>query len=295
MKRIQPVLFSFLLLLFGMTWCPAEEQRPLPVIFDTDMDTDCDDLGAMAVLHMLAQEGKISILATMVSSNYPWSAPCVEAINRYYGRPDIPIGVPKTEGASIKRGSAYAQKIARQFPGKLKTNNDAPDAALMYRKLLAREKDHSVVIITVGYLTNLSNLLQSGPDQYSPLSGQELVRQKVKRYACMGGGYPAQMKYGNWGNFMPHPEATVRVVNEWPLSILFSVEGEKVLTGSTLDQTPENNPVRVGYKLYLGKNKTRPSWDQLAVLCALFPDDPCWNITRPGCNHIFSDGTNQWQ
>ena len=69
---------------------------PLParvkIICDTDMDTDCDDAGALAVLHGLADRGEGEILATMVSSQYPWSAPCVEAINRYYGRADLPIG-----------------------------------------------------------------------------------------------------------------------------------------------------------------------------------------------------------
>ncbi|MDO5553486.1 MAG: nucleoside hydrolase [Planctomycetia bacterium] len=275
----------------------SQEQttEPIPILFDTDMDTDCDDLGAMAVLHTLANEGRIEILATVVSSKYAWSAPCVEAINRYYGRPELPIGVPKGKGASVDRGSTYAKAIAERFPGKLKTNDDAPDAVPLYRKILAAARDHSVVIVTVGYLTNLSGLLDSPPDEYSPLAGKDLIRQKVKSWFCMGGGYPSQLKYGDWGNFMPDPPATFHAINNWPLPICFSVEGEKVLTGATLDQTPDDNPIRMGYKLYLKEKKTRPSWDQLTLLAAVFPDDPRWVITRPGCNHIFDDGTNQWQ
>ena len=52
------------------------------IIFDTDMDTDCDDAGALAILHALADRGEAEILATVVSSRYPWSVPCVEAIDR---------------------------------------------------------------------------------------------------------------------------------------------------------------------------------------------------------------------
>jgi hypothetical protein len=42
--------------------------EPVRVIFDTDMDTDCDDAGALALLHALADNGEAVILATLVSS-----------------------------------------------------------------------------------------------------------------------------------------------------------------------------------------------------------------------------------
>ena len=273
----------------------AEESEPLPVILDTDMDTDCDDLGTMAVLHTLANQGKIRIVGTMVSSNYRWSAPCVAAVNEYYGRGNLPLGVPKGPGASVDRGSQYARQIAERFPSRFKTNDDAPNAVTVYRQLLAAEKDESVVIVTIGYLTNLSDLLKSPPDAVSPLDGRQLVARKVKRYVCMGGRYPQQLSYGNWGNFMPDPKAVHYVVNNWPLRITFSGDGEKILTGRTLDQTPENNPVRYGYQLYLGKKKVRPSWDQVTLLYAVMPVAPFWKVTVKGSNHIFENGTNQWR
>lgn len=272
-----------------------ELKKPIPIIFDTDMDTDCDDMAALAMLHAMADNGEIVILGTPVSSRYAWSAPCVEAVNRYYGRPDLPIGVPKGKGASIERGSLYARQIAAQFSGKLKTNDDAPDAVKIYRQLLAEAKDQSVVIVTVGYLTNLSDLLQSVPDDISPLSGRELVRKKVVKYVCMGGRYPEQLSHGEWGNFMPDPKAVQNVVQNWPLPIVFSGDGEKILTGYSLPETSENNPVRVAYKLYLGDKKTRPSWDPITLLYAVRPYADYWTITDKGCNHIFENGTNQWR
>jgi hypothetical protein len=74
---------------------------PVKIIFDTDMDTNADDAGALAMLHALADAGEVEILATVVSSHYPFSAAVVDVINTYYGRPDLPIGVPKGPGASI--------------------------------------------------------------------------------------------------------------------------------------------------------------------------------------------------
>ena len=158
---------------------PAGEPAPppVPVVFDTDMDTDCDDVGALAVLHALADLGECEILATPVSSRFAYSAPCTAAINAYYGRGALPVGAPKGDGANVNRGSRYAKQIAEAFPGRFETNADAPDAVAVYRRVLAARPDAAadpaggVVVVTVGYLTNLRDLLASGPDEASPLTG----------------------------------------------------------------------------------------------------------------------------
>src|SRR3954467_13772084 len=87
---------------------------PVKIIFDTDMDSDCDDVGALAVLHALADNGEADILATVVSTPTAWPPPCVDAINTYYARPDLPIGCPKKGGGN--KPSKYARAIADKFP-----------------------------------------------------------------------------------------------------------------------------------------------------------------------------------
>jgi hypothetical protein len=260
------------------------------------MDTDCDDAGALAVLHALADRGEAEILATVVSSRYPWSAPCVEAINRYYGRGDLPIGAPKTEWADTgRRGSRYARAISKEFSTSMATNEDAPDAVEVYRSVLAEQRDGSVVIVTVGYLTNLRDLLQSPPDGISSLSGRELVEKKVRRWVCMGGRYPEHLDPGVFGNFKPDPSSAVIAVKHWPGPIFFSGTGEKVGTGCRLKETPSENPIRRVYELYLKEKKTRPSWDLIAVLFAVRENAPYWKIQHQGHNHLFENGTNQWR
>ena len=152
------------------------------------MESDVDDVGAAAVLHTLASRGEAEILATMVSSTNPESAPCLDAINTFYGRPDIPIGVTKGEG--VNRKSVYAKDVAENYPHDVTSPDALPEAALLYRKILAAQPDTSVVIVTVGYVTNLARLLRTEADDFSPLNGLELVRQKVKHYVCMGGRFP---------------------------------------------------------------------------------------------------------
>ena len=62
-----------------------------------------------------------------------------------------------------------------------------PDGWRLYRRLLAAQLDHSVSIVSVGFITCLAQLLASGADEYSSLSGVELVRRKVKCNYLQGG------------------------------------------------------------------------------------------------------------
>jgi inosine-uridine nucleoside N-ribohydrolase len=274
----------------------AAGAAPVPLIFDTDMDTDCDDAGALAILHTLADRGEVEILATVVSSRHKWAAPCVAAINAWHGRPDIPIGVPKSKAKVWdRRGSKYAQKISEKHSPALKSGDAAPDAVAVYRKILAAQPSNNVGLCSVGDLTNMRDLLLSKPDAASPLGGRELVAQKIKVWVCMGGRYPKHLDPGVFGNFKPDPLSTVEAVRDWPGVIVFTGLGDDILTGGRLRETPVDNPVRQAYEIYLGKTPTRPSWDPIAVLYAVRPDAPLWTIHATGHNHIFENGCNEWR
>jgi len=290
-KRRLSVIFAWICLA-----CPAttEAAPPTPILFDTDIDTDCDDVGAVACLHALADAGEIEILATTVSSNYPYSAPCLDALNRFYGRPDLPLGVPKRPAAGIDRGSRYAKPIAERFPSRFATNEDAPPAVDVLRRALADARDDSVRLVTVGYLTNVADLLRSPADDISPLTGAELAEQKVSMFVVMGGRYPEHLNPGTFGNFKPDPESAVDVAENWPGPIHFSGDGEKVGTGKRRTDLSVSHPMRVAYDLFLGEKPTRSSWDQTALLIAARPDARFWKFTRDGGNQVFPNGTNRW-
>jgi hypothetical protein len=143
-------------------------------------------------------------------------------------------------------------------------------------------------------MTNLKDLLETKADSINKLSGKELVSVKVKYWVCMGGAYPSRLKPGGYGNFMPHPEATKKAVENWPGKIYFSGDGKRVKTGKIFRSLKSENPVARAYDLYLGSRSLRPSWDQVALLYAVDPTAPFWKITAEGRNQIFSKGTNQW-
>lgn len=272
--------------------------EPVPIIFDTDMDSDCDDAGALSLLHALADRGEAKILATVVSSKHPWSAACVDAINTYHGRPDVPIGVPKFTGPK-EQGSRFAKQISEQFPHDTPAVDKVPDAVVVYRRILADQPDESVTIVTVGDLTNLRYLLKSKADAHSSLDGTELVRKKVKHWVCMGSRYPADLDPGRWGNFKLDPESTVKAVAGWPTRVTFTGGGkfaELLSTGKRYIEALKEHPSRRVYELYFGGDaKNRHSADQIAVLVAVRGTGQPWKLITEGHNHIFDDGRHEWR
>ena len=256
---IRPTV-CLLVFLLAAPAVPADSSEPQPskpkVIFETDFTLDVDDVGALAVLHALADRGEADILAVSYNEAQRNAAAAIRAVNAWYGRADLPIGVfqgplddPDDEH------SRYIDPLASMAP-------EAADAAVdsslnIYRQTLRAQPDGSVTIASVGFLNNLHDLLRSEP---------ELVRTKVKELVLMGG-------VRNDGfNFVRHnlAEQTQHVLTHWPTPIVVSQEGGDIHTGARLRDTPTENPVREAYRLWWrGEVKDRSSWDQVAVLYAV--------------------------
>jgi inosine-uridine nucleoside N-ribohydrolase len=305
LNRVVAIGFGALML---TVLAAAAQQHPVRIILDVDLAEDVDDAGAVAVLHALANRGEAEILGMLVSSKNEWVGPALDAINTWYGRPDIPIGYQRgheygyrnPKDADRQTTSKYAEPVARAFPHRLQRSSDAPDAATLCRKLLAAQPDGSVTIVTTGFLTNLRNLLDSPPDASSPLGGEALVKQKVKQWVCMGGIFPGG-KFPNGGgeyNVMWDTVASVRAINDWPTPVVFSgfEIGARVKVGARLRETPGSNPVRACYEHYNGL-KDREAWDLTAVLYAVRGARSYWALSEPGVclmHARVTHGYNEW-
>ena len=103
----------------------------------------------------------------------------------------------------------------RRYPSNIKNYSQVPSAVEVYRSVLAQQPDSSVTISSIGFLTNLDDLLASGPDQHSPLSGPALVAAKVKSIVVMGGNYPSSGGKMTW-NFGGGSDVAVYVYLEDP-------------------------------------------------------------------------------
>ena len=229
----------------------TEKMQSKKIIFETDMCTDVDDVGALAVLHALADNGEAEILAISFNEVHPSAANAICAINTWYNRGNIPIGIYKGDLADPDE-SSYLDALAN-FPHNLPINS-TPSSLELYRQVLGEQPDNSVTIISVGFLNNLYDLLKTDPD---------LVAQKVTELVVMA-------------VLIDDPYNTVRhdlinqseyVIHNWPTPLVISQHGESVHTGARLSETPAENPVREAfYQRFNGQYKGRSSWDQLAVL-----------------------------
>jgi hypothetical protein len=182
----------FLIALLVLTACRGQEEQasvPEKIILDTDMGSDCDDVGALALLHHFASLGKADILAVIYSSGaIPYGAGVVDAINTYYGRPEIPVGAYHGHDFGDPVDKMGAEKLASDtatFKHQIILNSDATEQTALNRQVLAGQPDTSVTYITIGHTRGLCELLKSPPDTISALSGRELIEAKVKRWVAL--------------------------------------------------------------------------------------------------------------
>jgi inosine-uridine nucleoside N-ribohydrolase len=290
------LLFCFCFLISILS--TAQKVKPAPVIFDSDMGPDYDDVGAITLLHAFADSGNINILATVASTKYEGVAAVFNVLNTYFNRPGLLIGVPKGKALELKDIQHWTDTLLLKYPHKIKKNDEVLSATEVYRKALASQPDRSVTIITVGFLTNLADLLQLPPDKYSRLTGKELVKKKVRQLVCMAGSFPA----GNEFNVRMDATSSKIVFENWETPILFSgVEiGLKIKTGLPLvnDRSIKNSPVKDVFRISIPMSPQdsagRMSWDQTAVLIAVKGYRPWWNI-QTGKIKTAEDGTNTWE
>ena len=327
MKILAGVLFAVGLTLAGFA------AEPVKVIFDTDMLTDFDDVGALACLHAMADAGECEILATVSSTRGNASVAAVEVINAYYGRGDLPVGSVKGMGvvgaharATCKvdpkspigakgggDGGHYKyRKLAADYPQWVKhlDSDDAPDANEVYRRVLAAQPDHSVVICTTGFLTNLRRLLETKPDALSPLDGRALVAKKVKRWVAMALKYPKGCEY----NSMMDPASSRIVLENWPTEVVISdfEFGCDIFAGRKIaEMEGPRNPVKdvfagnIPSREEIRKDSAkwlrcqfgmggRSAWDETAVVVAVRGADRYCHVERGTYRMLGANGEDEW-
>ena len=253
---------------------PNSEAQAIPVIYETDMTLDVDDVGALAVIHGLQIEGKVKLLGVCYNEVHPAGVPTIDAINTYYGHGDLPIGTYQKPLADPDPSDYFS--VERDFDvdnmAHDPMDNIVGNAVNVYKYLLKDQPDNSVTIISVGFLNNLYELLQDK-------EGYALVEKKVKLLAIMGG------LHNDGFNLSRHDlvDQSQYVFENWPGLLVTTHVGGDMITGETLTSTtPIHNPVRRSFELewYQGPNVGRSSWDEVTVLYAVYGsewDDEEWD------------------
>ena len=265
------------------------------IIFDTDMDTDCDDVGALVMLLKYAKEGKIDLLGIINDAPCVGGGPVCQCLCDYYDY-HCPIGVIYDDEYLESETDRYVRyrKHRLTLPDEIyynrviakminKTDKDYLPSKVIYRKILAEARDNSVTIIAVGFYTALEALFKTGPDEYSELDGYELFKRKVKRVISMGrADYPKTDNY-NFNYNMDRVGAKT-FFDKCHCPIYVSPDGEDVITGYDFkEKLEEDNPMRLAYRIYNGgDNNGRSSWDLIATLIVLEPELDIFNCESHG-------------
>lgn len=258
----------------------------MPVIFDTDMGNDVDDALALALLHALESRGECRIIAVTVTKDNPWAPVYVDLVNTFYGRAYIPVGMVKGSGVTpddSRMIQAPAQRIDENgrfiYPRRLASGEEAPDATAVLQRAIAAEADGSVVIVQVGFSTNLARLLAKGP------GAVDLVRRKVKLLVMMAGNFSE-----------PKPEFNVakdvasasRVLKDWPGPIVlsgFEIGNSMLFPAAAIERDfayVKDHPVADAYRNYMKMPYDRPTWDVTAALYAIRPNQGYFSLSPNG-------------
>lgn len=256
------------LLLAAISVCLSANDTRIPVIFDTDMGNDVDDAIALALLHEYIDNGKVELLGIPTTNYSEHTLEYLGVLNAWYGHPDIPLG-SAIPGHGISKDK-FVGEVCLGHTALKRANPEILPSVELYRKALAGARDHSVVIISVGYNTNLAALLESRPDVYSRLDGYNLVKKKVKMVVTMMGNF--QKPEAEW-NVVGDLPASQKFISEWPTDIVvtpFELGAAARFSGERMEKLLSlEHPVALAYAAFKKMPYDRPSWDITAVQYAV--------------------------
>jgi len=316
------IFYTSLLILFVFSLSAQEK-----VILDTDPSFDPDDAGCIAMLHSMATDGECDILAMVNSTNQKESSLCISSINYFYNRKAIPVGDYMGYAEKINATEkSYDYHIANDYPRALKSWEEVEDGVKLYREVLESAQESSITVVIIGTMHNFYGLLKSEPDEYSEKTGVELVREKVKLVATMGGnflynnqgfdrtnwgGADTLCSYTEWSCLNEERNRMCRyVIENCPAPFMasgwengngdyYNANNGNVITGQKLKELPENNIIRKSYERhfeYRGGDDdiSRHSNDQCALHYAIRGESNNYKAYTNGKITLSEDGVCVW-
>lgn len=253
------------------------------IIFDTDIGMDCDDAAALGILLNAHKRGECEILAITASTGREGATATVNAICDYYGVNGIPVGRMKRM-LQCDGVNNYARAVMEKYG----TEDVETDAVPLLRKTLA-EAAGKVSVIAVGPLSNLEELLKSKADEFSPLCGAELVKQKVDKLYVMIGSFPQNFggkRFREW-NLLQDVPAARYVIENWGTKKVYLPHeiGAAVFT----EMGQNENPVWYSMKNFaiangvdISNGYRRESWDPVTCMIALNENNPLFIYSPEG-------------
>ena len=296
MKRLKThnhlimVLTAGLMMLSCVSKKAVVETVPKPqprvqMILDSDFGSSTDDLFALMMLNHYIDEGRVDLKGIVVDREGEKNAALVDVFNTYYGHPDIPVGLErngvKNPRCFIPYSGIVDLKDAQGNP-LFKRSLDiskCPEGYKLYRQLLSQADNHSIVVVAIGFATTLSQLFDSGADEYSPLSGVDLFAKKVKAVYIQSGRFESGDSLSGY-NMRAASKQSATFYSKLPKNVDLIMSPSNI--GDLMDYQPKDvlvdlsytelNPIKAVYTNYTCDTGQR-MWDTNCLVQAVLGDD----------------------
>ncbi|KAJ4305296.1 hypothetical protein N0V90_000827 [Kalmusia sp. IMI 367209] len=265
------------------------------IIVDSDMLNFDDDPLAIGLANIFDVWGEVDLIGVMSSIGSRWAPPAMDAINTFFGHPEVPVAVIKptnnqTQDPDYPEYGDYLTGLTTQFPEDVITGDLTPDPVASYRYLLSTSANDSITIAVIGFFDNMYNLMHSGPDVISPLTGVELLNAKVKELVVQANDVGTSFNTG------AHNTTYAQyVLNHWekPLTLASDDVGDNTIIGSriTTELNITSNPLGYALRTNIGYNQTHKVWDAVAVYYAACGLDDMFDWKYPRGGKISLNGS----
>lgn len=260
-------------------------------ILDTDIGADCDDVAALYYLLGKMRDGECEISAITLCTARKHASAAVKAFLADCGS-DIPVGAYDGQPLECDKIDNYAEKIAKNA-----VHSCESAVPLMRKTLVLNDKTD---IICIGPASNVAALLDSGADEYSDQNGNALVNEKGGTLYIMGGAFDfgGGKPFVEW-NIEQDVNAARKVFERYPNETLVcpSETGARVATKLSCTQSLLKQSMEVFFKTVdergggvyeYNPNRTRPSWDPLTCMVALYREE--FFFSENGKVRVSNDG-----
>ena len=263
------------------------------MILDADFGSSTDDLFALMMLNHYIDDGMVDLKGVIVDREGAKNAGIVDIFNTYYGHPDIPVGLERNgvknprcfipyNGICDLKDSSGNPLFKRTFD-----ENKCPDGYKLYRQLLSRAEDKSIVVVAIGFATTLAQLFESQADEYSPMNGIDLFAKKVKSVYIQSGRFEAGDSLSGY-NMRAASARSAIFYDNLPHNVDLIMSPSNV--GDQIDYQPrdvlvdlsytEVNPIKSVYTNYICDTGQR-MWDTNCLVNAVLGDNQ-YNLSPRG-------------
>ena len=244
----------------------TDERTQKPVILDMDFGSDVDDACALRIAANADIIGDISLKAVTMSvyADNELNIRAADGMLDYQGLKNVDYGYT-TCGTYDE--SKYWDTLAQYSDGQYKLDT----AVRVWRKVIA-QSNRKVDIITTGYLMNLCDFCQSGPDDISDLTGMEMLNDYVGNIYIVGGSWTD----GYDNNFYAVDKSKESV--DWvlknvtrPLFFISNEAGGVINVGGMVTREYPDDPLSKAL-LAFGTDYGRAGWDPFAMYVCVYGD-----------------------